>query len=179
MKKLALMICVLFIAVAAFAVAPAKASANTSGYYGGYQGGYGGKKMVYKTAYKKPVRNYNTAYYGRGGYYGYQAINHAHVNAYNVAAAHGGYYDHYGYYNAQPDGKILLTWDKRGDTTCHISYTESGGYAYQYKTQAECDDGHVVIGGLVPGMEYKFAVHAENSPVWYGEEPEAHAVALY
>jgi hypothetical protein len=171
MKKLALMMCAFFIAAAAFALVPAKASAN---YSGGYPTGYGGK-MVYKTAYKKPVKK--TSYYGRGGYNRYQAMNHAHINAYNTTAGVGGY--HYYNYEAQPNGKILVTWDRRGDTTCHIAYTESGGNAYQYKTQAECRDGALVIAGLVPGMEYKFAVHAENSPVWYGEQPEAHAVALY
>jgi hypothetical protein len=174
MKKLALTICGIFIAAVAFMLVPTSASAN---YNQAYQGGYGGKKMVYKTAYKKPIKKtYHQTSYGRGGYY-HQASNHAHVNAYNTVGGYGrgGYHS----YHAQPDGKVLLTWDQRGGATCNIAYTEARGDAYQYRTAAGCQDGAVVIGGLEPGMTYKFAVNSDNSPVWYGEQPSAQAVALY
>lgn len=55
------------------------------------------------------------------------------------------------------EGQVRLTWGFRGDT-CHVRYTEARESSYKYTTSASCDDGGVTIGGLVPGVKYRFQV---------------------
>lgn len=59
------------------------------------------------------------------------------------------------------DGQAYLGWGFRGGT-CHVRYTESGESYYKYATAASCDDGGVTIGGLTPGVKYRFIVSQDN-----------------
>jgi hypothetical protein len=65
---------------------------------------------------------------------------------------------------ANADGRVRLTWGYRGDT-CHVRYTEAREKSYKYSTSANCDDGGVTIGGLTPGVKYRFQV-AQGGGNW-------------
>lgn len=80
------------------------------------------------------------------------------------------------------EGKVWLSWSFRsGDGgTCHIRYTEVGESVYKYATAASCNDGGVMIGGLVPGQRYKFAVRPDRQAMYYGvNQRSARARAAY
>jgi hypothetical protein len=59
------------------------------------------------------------------------------------------------------DGQVRLTWDMRGGT-CHVRYTEVGASTYKYETSTSCDDGGITIGGLTPGVSYRFQVRQHD-----------------
>ncbi len=59
------------------------------------------------------------------------------------------------------NGAARLSWNYRGGT-CTIRYTEASESMYKYATSAGCDDGGIVIGGLVPGVRYKFQVSPDG-----------------
>jgi hypothetical protein len=62
------------------------------------------------------------------------------------------------------EGTIRLNWGMRGGT-CHVRYTEANKSTYKYATSAGCDDGGVTIGGLTPGVRYRFQVR-QNDGAW-------------
>ena len=61
------------------------------------------------------------------------------------------------------DGEVRLNWSLRGGT-CHVRYTEASESVYKYATSASCDDGGVTIGGLTPGVSYRFQVRQNDGP---------------
>ncbi len=67
-------------------------------------------------------------------------------------------------YVDRTDGQVRLNWDMRGGT-CHVRYTEASARSYRYATAAGCDDGGVTIGGLTPGVTYRFQVRQDDG-VW-------------
>jgi hypothetical protein len=77
---------------------------------------------------------------------------------------------------ANPEGRILLTWDERNGATCHIIYTEANQTWYKYSTAASCAQGRLVVGGLTPGVRYKFRVSPDHNG-WSSEQLSARAVA--
>jgi hypothetical protein len=68
------------------------------------------------------------------------------------------------YIVSNSDGQVRLDWGYRGGT-CHVRYGEANQSWYKYATAAGCDDGGVTIGGLVPGVKYRFQVH-QNEGAW-------------
>lgn len=68
------------------------------------------------------------------------------------------------YIGWQSDGSVRLNWGMRGGT-CHVRYTEAAESVYKYATAAGCDDGGVTIGGLTPGVRYRFQVR-QNDGAW-------------
>lgn len=67
-----------------------------------------------------------------------------------------------------PNGHATVTWSP-GEGTCTIRYTENNSRWYKYTTSANCTDGHVTIGGLVPGRTYRFQVKSDGS---YWQAPQ-------
>jgi hypothetical protein len=61
------------------------------------------------------------------------------------------------------DGHVRLSWAQRGGT-CNIRYTENSDRGYKYATSAGCDEGGVTIGGLTPGVVYRFQMKQDNGP---------------
>src|SRR5258708_2780216 len=59
------------------------------------------------------------------------------------------------------NGAVKLGWNYRGGN-CTIRYTEVGQQAYKYMTTTGCNDGGIIIGGLVPGQKYKFQVSPDG-----------------
>ncbi len=58
-------------------------------------------------------------------------------------------------------GQVYLSWDFRGGT-CHVRYTENANRYYKYSTAASCDSGGTTIGGLRPGLVYRFQVKKDD-----------------
>lgn len=58
-------------------------------------------------------------------------------------------------------GEVEITWDLRGGS-CEVRYTEAKNARYKYFTSTSCDDGGITIGGLHPGMKYRFQVRKEG-----------------
>jgi hypothetical protein len=59
------------------------------------------------------------------------------------------------------NGAVKITWNYRGGT-CHIIYTEAQEAVYKYRTSAGCDEGSLIVRGLVPGQKYKFQVSPDG-----------------
>ncbi len=62
-------------------------------------------------------------------------------------------------------GSVKLVWNYRG-STCSVRYNEAGLKGYKYSTSAGCDEGQVVINGLVSGHQYRFQVMPEGASQW-------------
>ncbi len=66
------------------------------------------------------------------------------------------------YINGLDNGQVWLGWGVRGGT-CHVRYTENRSRTYQYATATSCDEGGITIGGLQPGMKYRFQISQDRN----------------
>jgi|GEM_PF-2672139 len=72
------------------------------------------------------------------------------------------------FFPTQSNGAIRVSWNYRGGT-CDVRYTEAASTSkllFQYHTSASCDDGSVVVRGLVPGKKYTFEVSSDGDVNW-------------
>ncbi len=58
-------------------------------------------------------------------------------------------------------GSVRLTWEPQNGN-CLIRYTEAKRSDFAYATSTSCNEGEIIIGGLVPGKSYRFQVKTEN-----------------